>query len=255
MSLQQAGAYIRLMCRCWLKGSLPSDVAELGRLCGATPGQMRKFWPDITKCFQQREDGRWIHARLDKEREKQATYRDRASRGGSAKQVARKHSLSTQQAVLNECTPISYLLSSSSKEQKISAEPSNGSPPVLVFSTVGRTSTWDLTNSQLCDWKGLFPHLDVSAEMRKAAAWVQANPSNRKTAKGMPRFLVNWLNRAVDSGRNGASRPLERQGAAPMPSYEPWVCPHVESCLHRAMCDLKDAMPHKYPRRPEVQAS
>jgi len=33
---------------------------------------------------------------------------------------------------------------------------------------------------------------------------------------------------------------------------QPWVCPHVEACSHRAMCDHKTAMPQKYPRRAEA---
>lgn len=77
MSLPEVGAYIRLMSRCWLKGSLPPEVPELARLCGATTGQMRKFWPAISKCFNQRADGRWIHPRLEKERKVQADYRKR----------------------------------------------------------------------------------------------------------------------------------------------------------------------------------
>lgn len=38
-------------------------------------------------------------------------------------------------------------------------------------------------------------------ECRKALAWIGADASRRKTARGMKRFLVGWLGRAQNSGR------------------------------------------------------
>jgi hypothetical protein len=38
--------------------------------------------------------------------------------------------------------------------------------------------------------------------LRKALAWIEANPTRRKTAKGMPRWIVNtWLSRDQDRAR------------------------------------------------------
>lgn len=86
-----------------------------------------------------------------------------------------------------------------------SSEPFFGSEPppdsVLVFSCVGKQATWELTKVWLEELERLFPALDVLAECRKARAWLEASPRRRKTAGGMPRFLLNWLNRAVDGFR------------------------------------------------------
>lgn len=82
MSLLEAGAYIRLMCHCWLNGSLPDDLGKLAQRAGATDGQMKKFWPAISKCFEKGEDGRWYHPRLEDERRRQASYRERQSLNG-----------------------------------------------------------------------------------------------------------------------------------------------------------------------------
>jgi uncharacterized protein YdaU (DUF1376 family) len=79
MSLQEAGAYIRLMSHCWLKGTLPSSTVDLARLCGATTGQMTKMRPALARCFTETTDGRWTHPRLDKERKKQADHSRRQS--------------------------------------------------------------------------------------------------------------------------------------------------------------------------------
>lgn len=75
------------------------------------------------------------------------------------------------------------------------------SPVVLVFPIVGPgMKSWALTEAHLADLQGDYPRIDVLAECRKAAAWAKANPSRQKTAKGMPAFLVNWINIGVNHG-------------------------------------------------------
>lgn len=128
MSLAEAGAYWRLCCHCWMEGSLPTELQQLARLCGATPRQMRAMWPAISPCFLEK-DGALVHKRLEQERDKQAFFRRRASDGGRSK-AASKQPVSSPQAgvkqpastatspakeVLNECekpallSPISTL--------------------------------------------------------------------------------------------------------------------------------------------------
>jgi hypothetical protein len=75
-------------------------------------------------------------------------------------------------------------------------------PVLLEFPTVGPGgSAWRLRRVQVDEWQTAFPNLDVLAECRKALVWVAANPGRRKTGRGMPKFLVGWCSRAVDSGR------------------------------------------------------
>lgn len=75
------------------------------------------------------------------------------------------------------------------------------SPTALEFPCNGESSTWKLTVKQVETWAALYPGLDVEAECRKALAWVSSGGAGtRKTARGMPRFLVSWLNRATDRG-------------------------------------------------------
>jgi hypothetical protein len=78
---------------------------------------------------------------------------------------------------------------------------STHSPVVVVIpcNGVGRRE-YGVTDAQLDKWRPAFPGLDVTAEVRKAAAWCDANPTKRKTYQGVPRFLVAWLTRAQDRG-------------------------------------------------------
>jgi len=101
---------------------------------------------------------------------------------------------------------------------------------MLTFPTSGPCpQTWDLTDDQIGVWQGIYPALDVDQECRMAWAWVDANVSRRKRPKGMPRFLVSWLNRAVRD-----QKAARRVGA--MPTYHAWECPHVERHWNRGEC-------------------
>lgn len=86
------------------------------------------------------------------------------------------------------------------------AEP-EGPPPILTFPCDGKAREWHLSEAQVAAWRLAYPSLDVLGECRKALAWVEACPERRKTARGMTRFLVGWLNRAQDSPRRTGPPP------------------------------------------------
>ncbi len=85
------------------------------------------------------------------------------------------------------------------------------SEPLIVFPVVGKGSkTWGFDEANLAELRDAYPSLDVLAEARKALAWVQANPSKRKTAKGMKSFLCGWMGRTQNRGINKPETPEER---------------------------------------------
>lgn len=51
---------------------------------------------------------------------------------------------------------------------------------------------------QIDHWKELFPAVDILQSLRKMISWLESNPSNKKTVKGMPRFISNWLSKDQD---------------------------------------------------------
>ena len=55
-----------------------------------------------------------------------------------------------------------------------------------------------VTEAEVAEYRTAYPRIDVAAELRKARAWSIANPSKRKTRKGVARFLNNWLSGAND---------------------------------------------------------
>lgn len=90
-------------------------------------------------------------------------------------------------------------------------KPSSGPPPeksLLTFPCDGKPREWHYCQSYEDELVEAYPSLDVRAEIRKSLQWVRAKPGNRKTASGMKQFIVNWLNKATNSGngRKGDQR-------------------------------------------------
>lgn len=86
----------------------------------------------------------------------------------------------------------------------------------MTFPTVGKIAAWEPSAKECTGWETLFPSLDVEAQCRMALAWIQANPGKRKTARGMPRFIVGWLLKA-ERDRTAGSTP---QPAMTLPVYD-----------------------------------
>lgn len=97
---------------------------------------------------------------------------------------------------------------------------SNGNA-ILSFPTVGAVRMFYLTDSKLREYQESYQDLDVLAECRAARQWCIDNPSKRKTASGMPRFLAAWLVKAQNSGRAGKSTQGGKRRGTESQEYDP----------------------------------
>ena len=90
MTHEQRGIYIDLLSIYWLEDGLPSDLGRLARLVGLPPKRFERLWPAISRCFKI-EGGALRQKRLEEEKLKQATYKDKQRRkgalGGKAKAI------------------------------------------------------------------------------------------------------------------------------------------------------------------------
>jgi len=83
MSAAEVGSYWLLLCVCWRENGLPDDVQELADLARTPLKQFQPSWDrKIQRCFEKREDGKWDHGRLVKERDKQAENREKRKVAG-----------------------------------------------------------------------------------------------------------------------------------------------------------------------------
>lgn len=61
-------------------------------------------------------------------------------------------------------------------------------------------SLFEVSDSDVQEWSKLYPAVDIKQELRKMKGWLDANPTRRKTRRGVKRFVVNWLSRTQDQG-------------------------------------------------------
>lgn len=80
-------------------------------------------------------------------------------------------------------------------------------PLVTVDKSTGRKHEYRVTEADAQAWTAAFPGVDVPQALRTMRQWCLANPSKCKTAGGVRRFIVNWLAKDQNSGRNSRSSP------------------------------------------------
>lgn len=87
---------------------------------------------------------------------------------------------------------------SSEPEETPATEPTS---PTVAEIVLNDKSKAKITQAEVDEWKKLYPAVDVLQELRKMTAWCEANPTKRKTKRGIKAFIVNWLNREQDKGK------------------------------------------------------
>jgi hypothetical protein len=74
----------------------------------------------------------------------------------------------------------------------------------FTFTVTGTPDTpnWTMPRSLYDTLAKCYPAIELEDELRKAVAWCVTNSKERKTARGMPRFLNAWLARAQNRRRD-----------------------------------------------------
>lgn len=82
MTLEETGAYVRLLAYQWDTESVPGDdMPAMGRLLGVSTAKARALWQKIGGKFQKSDHG-WRNNRLESEREKQQERRRKLAENG-----------------------------------------------------------------------------------------------------------------------------------------------------------------------------
>lgn len=99
-------------------------------------------------------------------------------------------------------------LSSSCSEPSV--ENSDLVPQKSVFIEIETNKNgvlYPVTDEFVAQMKELYPAVDVEQELRKMKGWAHTTPSKRKTYRGMPKFINNWLSRKQDNGGSNQQEP------------------------------------------------
>lgn len=92
-------------------------------------------------------------------------------------------------------------------ESDLCPEPVHPSPdPSGILLPLIDGTDYDVPLSKIGKWSTAYPAVDVRQQLQRMIAWLDANPTRRKTRRGIDRFINTWLSREQDRGgtlRNG----------------------------------------------------
>ena len=91
-----------------------------------------------------------------------------------------------------------------SERLKIASEQDVNKSPPLITLILNDKSEYGITVDQVDEWSLLYPAVDVMQELRKMKGWCVANIENRKTRRGVLRFVNSWLSKSQDSSRKAS---------------------------------------------------
>jgi hypothetical protein len=100
---------------------------------------------------------------------------------------------------------------SSTESKTICVEPRCDSSPVFIAVPLVDKSEHPITEAQVADWEEAYPAVDVPQKLREIRQWNIANPTKRKTRKGILRHITDWLAREQDRGgkRHETHQPID----------------------------------------------
>ena len=125
--------------------------------------------------------------------------------------------LNTSAPVIQSESESKYI---SESEYKRGADKSAAAQEQVVISLIQNDGNmYGVTDGQIARWTELYPAVDIMQELRRMCGWLEANPTRRKTSRGIPRFINTWLSKAQDKGgdknynNNSAAAPPKKVNA------------------------------------------
>ena len=88
-----------------------------------------------------------------------------------------------------------------SRDKTICTEPEKSAPvPAVIELALNDKTLYPITQRDIDEWSSLYLAVDILQELRKMRGWLDANPTKRKTSRGIKRFITSWLAREQDKG-------------------------------------------------------
>jgi uncharacterized protein YdaU (DUF1376 family) len=208
MSWDQRGRFHWALCCSWCTDEPGvADETQWQEWMGYSDEEWVAVRPKIVRAFKFRRDGVMVQKRAVEEREAQRRRNLSARKGADATNVKRWGSVAND--TISESLSVSPSFASASASAKESSlpPPTSCAEPNCVRSTPSEFSLplndktqFSVSEEQAKLWEGLYPAVDVPQTLREMIGWLDANPSRRKTRRGILRFCAAWLSREQDKG-------------------------------------------------------
>ncbi|CAB3784502.1 hypothetical protein [Pararobbsia alpina] len=82
-------------------------------------------------------------------------------------------------------------------ELELQAQGADAPPPVVAI-PLNDGSEHGISASQVEEWSSTYPNVDVTQQLRQMRQWSIANPTKRKTRRGVMAFANSWLAKEQD---------------------------------------------------------
>ena len=105
LTTEQHGAYLLLLMDSWSSGALPDDDAVLARVAGLDAESWARTRPAIAGYFEIA-DGKWVHARIEQEREHAQAYAQASSGRGKKAAAARWGKKKAEESAEKPANPV-----------------------------------------------------------------------------------------------------------------------------------------------------
>ena len=120
----------------------------------------------------------------------------------SISEATQKHFRSTQTTMINnenndkQCKTMKNKLCTEPEADSMQ----NTNHALFIELSLNDGSLFEVFDSDVQEWSKIYPAVDIKQELRKMKGWLDANPTRRKTRRGVRRFVNNWLSRTQDQG-------------------------------------------------------
>lgn len=94
------------------------------------------------------------------------------------------------------------------KPETIEVEPVPSGYKIILLDK----SFYEIPLEKLNFWKESYPAVDVEQEIRNMAAWADANPTKRKTRRGIEKFINGWLIRSQKEQLSSLEKETDKNG-------------------------------------------
>lgn len=113
--------------------------------------------------------------------------------------------------VCSELSPVSKMDTEKTEPEKVETvevEPVPSGYKIILLDK----SFYEIPLEKLNFWKESYPAVDVEQELRSMAAWADANPTRRKTRRGIEKFINGWLIRSQKEQLSSSEKETDKNG-------------------------------------------
>lgn len=218
LNAAQHGAYLLLLMNYWQRGKALPDVNDRLAIVARMTNEEWTANREVVAEFFQISNGVWIHARVERDLLKVKGVSEAGRIAGIASGKARKERVSNDRSTnvtesFNETSTKEEPLrrrTEADTEQKHKTALARSVPPEELAGTLPLVDGTEylISKSQIQEWTAAYPGINVRTELLGFKAWLNANPTRKKTPKGICRAIIHWL-----SGAQNKSQGLHNKGA------------------------------------------